>query len=53
MIAVYGRSGTQRDVVVWLAGRYKPEAVTCVGIPLGHARPRWIVPYGGVITVDG
>jgi len=51
--AMYGRSGTQRDVVVELAGRYKPEAVTCVGIPFGHARPQWIVPHGGVITVNG
>jgi muramoyltetrapeptide carboxypeptidase LdcA involved in peptidoglycan recycling len=43
----------QRDVVVEVVGRYNPEAVVCVGIPFGHTRPQWIVPHGGVITVDG
>lgn len=43
----------QRDVVVEVIGRYNPDAVICVGIPFGHTRPQWIVPHGGVITVDG
>ena len=43
----------QRDVVVDLVGRYNPDAVVCVGIPFGHTRPQWIVPHGGMITVDG
>ena len=43
----------QRDVVVDLVGRYNPEAVVCVGVPFGHTRPQWIVPHGGLITVDG
>jgi muramoyltetrapeptide carboxypeptidase LdcA involved in peptidoglycan recycling len=24
-----------------------------VGPPFGHTRPQWIVPYGGLMTVDG
>ena len=24
-----------------------------VGVPFGHTRPQWILPYGGDITVDG
>ena len=24
-----------------------------VGVPFGHTRPQWIVPYGGPVTVDG
>lgn len=43
----------QRDVVVDLVGQYNPEAVVCVGIPFGHTRPQWIVPHGGLVTVDG
>jgi muramoyltetrapeptide carboxypeptidase LdcA involved in peptidoglycan recycling len=43
----------QRDVVVDLIGQYNPGAVVCVGIPFGHTRPQWILPHGGMITVDG
>jgi muramoyltetrapeptide carboxypeptidase LdcA involved in peptidoglycan recycling len=43
----------QRDVVVEVVGRYNPEAVVCVGIPFGHTRPQWILPHGGIMTVDG
>ncbi len=43
----------QRDVVIDVVGRYNPDAVVCVGIPFGHTRPQWIVPHGGMITVDG
>ncbi|MGD0377347.1 MAG: S66 peptidase family protein [Streptosporangiaceae bacterium] len=43
----------QRDVVAGQVGRYNPEAVVCVGVPFGHTRPQWIVPHGGLVTVDG
>jgi len=43
----------QRDVAIELVGRYNPDAVVCVGVPFGHTRPQWILPYGGKITVDG
>lgn len=43
----------QRDVVIEQVARYNPEAVVCVGVPFGHTRPQWIVPYGGEITLDG
>ncbi len=42
----------QRDAVVDMVGRYNPEAVICAGIPFGHTRPQWIVPHGGVVTVN-
>lgn len=29
------------------------DAVVCVGVPFAHTRPRWIVPYGGEVTVEG
>jgi muramoyltetrapeptide carboxypeptidase LdcA involved in peptidoglycan recycling len=27
--------------------------VVVVGIPFGHTRPQWILPYGGLVSVDG
>ncbi len=43
----------QRDGVVAEIARYNPGAVVCVGVPFGHTRPQWIVPYGGQVTLDG
>ena len=43
----------QRDAVIDLVTRYNPDAVICVGVPFGHTRPQWILPYGGTITIDG
>ncbi|MBO0922153.1 LD-carboxypeptidase [Cellulomonas sp. zg-ZUI222] len=47
------RRAEQRDAVVGEVTRYNPEAVVCVGVPFGHTRPQWIVPYGGRMTLDG
>ena len=43
----------QLDVVQTIMGVYNPEAPYCVGVPFGHTRPQWIVPYGGQMTLDG
>jgi len=43
----------QRDTAIDLVGCYNPDAVVCVGVPFGHTRPQWILPYGGEVTVDG
>lgn len=43
----------QRDTAIEIAQRYNPDAVVCVGVPFGHTRPQWIVPYGGIMTIDG
>ena len=43
----------QGDVVLEEVGRCNPDAVVCVGIPFGHTRPQWVLPHGGVMTVDG
>jgi muramoyltetrapeptide carboxypeptidase LdcA involved in peptidoglycan recycling len=42
----------QRDVALETIGRYNPDAVVVVGVPFGHTRPQWILPYGGTMTVD-
>lgn len=43
----------QQDVVAEQVARYNPRAVMCAGVPFGHTRPQWIVPYGGHMTLDG
>lgn len=43
----------QRDAVIEQVTRYNPDAVVCVGVPFGHTRPQWTVPYGGEMTLDG
>lgn len=43
----------QLDVVQTIMGIYNPEAVFCVGVPFGHTRPQWIVPYRGRMKLDG
>ena len=43
----------QRDVAIETVRRYHPEAVVVVGVPFGHTRPQWVLPYGGTVTVDG
>ena len=43
----------QRDTAISIVGGYNPDAVIVFGPPFGHTRPQWIVPYGGVMTVDG
>jgi len=47
------RRAEQRDVAIKTVRRHNPDAVTVVGVPFGHTRALWIIPYGGQITVDG
>ncbi|MBJ2119775.1 LD-carboxypeptidase [Arthrobacter sp. MSA 4-2] len=43
----------QRETVIEEITRYNPEAAVCVGVPFGHTRPQWILPYGGTVTMNG
>ena len=47
------RRAAQAETAIRAVGRYNPDAVVVVGVPFGHTRPQWVVPYGGEITVDG
>ncbi|WP_431278428.1 S66 family peptidase [Leifsonia poae] len=47
------RRDEQRDAVLTEVSRYNPDAVICVGVPFGHTRPQWILPYGGRLRLDG
>jgi muramoyltetrapeptide carboxypeptidase LdcA involved in peptidoglycan recycling len=42
----------QRDVAIASIDDYNSNAVVVVGVPFGHTRPQWILPYGGPFTVD-
>mgnify|MGYP006360414411 FL=1 len=42
----------QRDAVLEEVTRYNPDAIICIGVPFGHTRPQWIVPYGGRLRLD-
>ncbi len=43
----------QADAAVEVVARYNPDAIVCAGPSFGHTRPQWILPYGGLMTVDG
>jgi muramoyltetrapeptide carboxypeptidase LdcA involved in peptidoglycan recycling len=43
----------QASVVIDIVGRYYPKAVVCTGVPFGHTRPQWILPHGGLMTING
>ncbi|MEM9515249.1 MAG: S66 peptidase family protein [Actinomycetota bacterium] len=43
----------QASAAVDVVARYNSDAVVCAGPSIGHTRPQWIVPYGGLMTVDG
>ena len=47
------RRTAQRDAVLQQITHYNPDAVVVVGLPFGHTRPQWILPYGGTVTLDG
>jgi muramoyltetrapeptide carboxypeptidase LdcA involved in peptidoglycan recycling len=47
------RRAEQRDVAIETVQRYNPDAAIVVGVPFGHTRPQWLLPYGGLLTVDG
>ena len=43
----------QRDAVIGMLDRYRPDAVAVFGVEIGHTDPQWIIPYGGWMCVDG
>ncbi|MDP9864319.1 MULTISPECIES: S66 family peptidase [Streptosporangium] len=43
----------QRETILRILGRYHPEAMVVFGVDFGHTDPQWILPYGGMMTVDG
>lgn len=46
------RRAAQRDYVLAELTRYAPDMPVCFGLPFGHTRPQYVIPYGGEITLD-
>lgn len=43
----------QRDAVLRAFSRYNPRAMILFDVDIGHTDPQWVLPYGGLVTVDG
>ena len=43
----------QREAVLTAFAQYNPSALVVVGPDFGHTDPQYVVPYGGLVTVDG
>jgi muramoyltetrapeptide carboxypeptidase LdcA involved in peptidoglycan recycling len=43
----------QRDAIVRVAQAYNPKAMLVFGPDFGHTDPQYVLPFGGLMTVDG
>ncbi|WP_281369096.1 S66 peptidase family protein [Phytohabitans rumicis] len=43
----------QRAAILRALDRYNASAMVVFDVDLGHTDPQWILPYGGLVTVDG
>ncbi|KAJ8103034.1 peptidase family S66 [Lipomyces tetrasporus] len=43
----------QREAILKAFAHYNPDAMIVFDVDFGHTDPQWILPYGGVITVNG
>jgi muramoyltetrapeptide carboxypeptidase LdcA involved in peptidoglycan recycling len=43
----------QRDAILSAFEAYNPQTMIVFGVDIGHTDPQWVLPYGGLITVDG
>ena len=43
----------QHDAVLRALSTYNPDAIVVIGLDFGHTDPQWILPYGGLMTIDG
>ncbi|MFM9553392.1 S66 peptidase family protein [Streptomyces caniscabiei] len=48
-----GYAAGQREAVLRAMRTYAPDATIVFDVDLGHTDPQFVVPYGGVIRVDG
>ncbi len=42
-----------REQVLRVVETYHPDLVVALDVDFGHTSPQWVLPYGGVVTVDG
>jgi muramoyltetrapeptide carboxypeptidase LdcA involved in peptidoglycan recycling len=46
-------AGEQRDAVLRALATYAPDSMAVFDIDFGHTDPQLVIPYGGVVRVDG
>ena len=42
-----------RASVLRAVGEYNPRLVVVMDVDVGHPLPQWVLPYGGIVTIDG
>ena len=42
----------QAETIINVVTTYNPKAAISIGVPFGHTRPQWVVPYGGIVTIE-
>jgi muramoyltetrapeptide carboxypeptidase LdcA involved in peptidoglycan recycling len=43
----------QQEAILRAFEYYHPTAMIVFNVDLGHTDPQWVLPYGGLLTVDG
>ncbi len=43
----------QQAAILTALDSYNPDAMVVFNVDFGHTDPQWVLPYGGMITVDG
>jgi muramoyltetrapeptide carboxypeptidase LdcA involved in peptidoglycan recycling len=43
----------QQTAILKALADYNPSAMAVFNVDFGHTDPQWVLPYGGMITVDG
>jgi muramoyltetrapeptide carboxypeptidase LdcA involved in peptidoglycan recycling len=43
----------QQEAVLRAFDAYNPDAMLVFNVDIGHTDPQWVIPYGGILTIDG
>lgn len=43
----------QRQAVLRALAAYAPQTMAVFDVDFGHTDPQWVIPYGGLVSVDG
>jgi muramoyltetrapeptide carboxypeptidase LdcA involved in peptidoglycan recycling len=43
----------QREAILRVLDQYAPQAMAVFDVDIGHTDPQWVVPYGGLMRIDG
>jgi len=43
----------QQEAILRALGTYNRDAMVVFNVDIGHTDPQWVLPYGGMLTVDG